>query len=48
VILVLEWDSVEAHRQHRGPVMDDFLKEFVRPYQTALSDFDHFTVEEIS
>jgi hypothetical protein len=47
VILVLEWDSVEAHRQHRGPVMDRFLEESVRPYQTALSDFDHYTVEEI-
>lgn len=47
VILVLEWDSVEAHRQHRGPVMDQFMKESVRPYQTALSDFDHYTVEDI-
>jgi hypothetical protein len=47
VILVLEWDSVEAHRQHRGPIMDTFLKESVRPYQTALSDFDHYIVEEI-
>ena len=47
VIIVLEWDSVEAHRQHRGPVMDQFLAESVRPYQTALSDFDHFTVEDI-
>jgi heme-degrading monooxygenase HmoA len=47
VILVLEWDSVEAHRQHRGPRMDQFLKESVRPYQTALSDYDHYIVEEI-
>ena len=47
VIIVLEWDSVQAHRQHRGPVMDSFLQEFVRPYQTALSDFDHFTVEDM-
>jgi hypothetical protein len=48
VILILEWDSVEAHRQHRGPIMDKFLAENVRPYQTALSDFDHFTVEDIT
>jgi quinol monooxygenase YgiN len=47
VIIVLEWDSVEAHRQHRGPVMDRFLQEAVRPYQTALSDFDHYIVEDI-
>jgi hypothetical protein len=47
VILILEWDSVEAHRQHRGPVMDEFLRDYVRPYQTALSDFDHFTVDEL-
>ena len=47
VILVLEWDSVQAHRQHRGPKMDNFLTESVRPYQTASSDFDHFIVEEI-
>jgi len=47
VIIVLEWDSVEAHRQHRGPVMDGFMAESVRPYQTALSDFDHFTVEDM-
>ena len=47
VILVLEWDSVEAHRQHRGPIMDRFLQENVRPYQTALSDFDHYIVEDI-
>jgi hypothetical protein len=47
VIIVLEWDSVEAHRQHRGPVMDEFLRDFVRPYQTALSEFDHFIIEEL-
>ena len=48
VILVFEWDSVEAHRQHRGSAaMDHLMKESVRPYQTALSDFDHYTVEEI-
>lgn len=50
VIIVLEWDSVQAHRQHsRGgsPAMAQFMAESVRPYQTALSDFDHFTVEVI-
>jgi len=47
VIIILEWDSVEAHRQHRGPIMDEFLKDYVRPYQTALSEYDHFIVEEL-
>jgi quinol monooxygenase YgiN len=47
VIIVLEWDSVEAHRQHRGPKMNQFLQQSVRPYQTAVSDFDHYIVEEI-
>ena len=50
VIIVLEWDSVEAHRQHtrgRNPVMTKFMEEVVGPYRSGVSDIDHYIVEDI-
>jgi heme-degrading monooxygenase HmoA len=48
VIIVLEWDSVEAHRQHtrgRNPVMTRFMEEVVEPNRSGTADIDHYTVE---
>src|SRR5438105_15737245 len=50
LIIVLEWDSVEAHRQHtrgRNPVMTKFMDEVVGPYRSGVSDIDHYTVEDL-
>ena len=38
VILVIEWDSVEAHTQHRGTPTHNAMREATLKYQTAKSD----------
>ena len=47
VILTIEWDSVEAHTQHRGTPTHDAMKEAAARYQTQKSDGAHFHVHQI-
>ena len=47
VILMIEWDSVEAHTQHRGTPTHDAMKEATARYQTQKSDGAHFHVHQI-
>ena len=42
VILMIEWDSVEAHTQHRGTPVHNAMREATSKYQTVKSDGGHF------
>jgi heme-degrading monooxygenase HmoA len=47
VILMIDWDSVEAHTRHRGTPAHNAMREMTAKYQTAKSDGAHFLVHEI-
>ena len=47
VILLIEWDSVEAHTQHRGTPTHNRMREANAGYQTAKSDGAHYLLHEI-
>ena len=42
VILMIDWDTVEAHTQIRGTPMYNAMRELTGKYQTAKSDGGHF------
>ena len=42
VVLMIEWDSVEAHTRHRGTPTHNAMREMTAKYQTAKSDGAHF------
>ncbi len=47
VILIIEWDSVEAHTQHRGTPTHNTMRELTGKYQTAKSDGGHFVMHVV-
>jgi quinol monooxygenase YgiN len=47
VILLIEWDSVEAHTQHRGTPTHTAMREVTASYQTQKSDGAHFLKHEV-
>ena len=47
VILVIDWDSVEAHTQIRGTPTYNAMRELTGKYQTAKSDGGHFLLHEV-
>lgn len=47
VILMIEWDSVEAHTQHRGTPTHNAMREMTARYQTQKSDGGHFLLHEV-
>ena len=47
VILMVEWDSVEAHTQIRGTPTYNAMRELTSKYQTAKSDAGHFIVHDV-
>jgi len=47
VILLINWDSVEAHTQHRGTPTHNAMRELTGQYQTAKSDGGHFIMHEV-
>ena len=47
VILVIDWDSVEAHTQIRGTPTYNAMRELTGKYQTAKSDGAHFSMREV-
>jgi quinol monooxygenase YgiN len=47
VILVIEWDSVEAHTRHRGTPTHNAMREMTAKYQTAKSDGAHFIAQVV-
>ena len=47
VVLVIEWDSVEAHQRHRGTPPHNRFREAISPYQTQPSDLQHYLVQDL-
>jgi len=47
VILMIEWDSVEAHTQHRGTPTHNAMREVTARYQTQKSEGAHFNLHPI-
>ena len=47
VILMVEWDTVQAHAQIRGTPMYNAMRELTSKYKTAESDGGHFIVQEV-
>lgn len=47
VILMIEWDSVEAHTQHRGTPVHNAMREATSKYQTVKSDGAHFVMHVV-
>jgi quinol monooxygenase YgiN len=47
VILMIDWDSVEAHTQHRGTPTHNAMRELTGKYQTAKSDGGHFLMHVV-
>jgi heme-degrading monooxygenase HmoA len=47
VILMIDWDSVEAHTQHRGTSLHNAMRDLTGNYQTAKSEGGHFVMHQI-
>ena len=47
VILMVEWDTVEAHAKIRGTPMYNAMRELTSKYKTGESDAGHFIVHEV-
>ena len=47
VILMIEWDNVEAHTRIRGTPTYNAMRELTAKYQTAKSDGGHFVVHDV-
>jgi heme-degrading monooxygenase HmoA len=48
VILIFEWDSIEAHRSaNRTPAHDRLMAETIDKYRATPSDYAHYEVQEI-
>ena len=47
VVLMIEWDSVEAHTRHRGTPTHNAMREMTAKYQTAKSDGAHFVAHVV-
>ena len=47
VILMIEWDSVEAHTQHRGTPAHNAMRAMTAGYQTQKSDGGHFQLHRV-
>jgi len=48
VILIFEWDSIEAHRKANDtPAHDKLMRETIEKYRSAPSDYAHYEAEEI-
>jgi heme-degrading monooxygenase HmoA len=47
VVLMIEWDSVEAHTRHRGTPTHNAMRKMTARYQTQKSDGGHFLLQEV-
>ena len=47
VVMVIQWDSVEAHTQHRGTPAHNRFREAISAYQTKPSELQHFVIEDL-
>jgi heme-degrading monooxygenase HmoA len=48
VALLIGWDSVEAHRAHRGTDYHNLFREKIAAGRTAPSDIVHYTIEKLA
>lgn len=46
-VVIIEWDSVEAHTRHRGTPPHTRFRETISKYQTAPSQGGHYRVEDL-
>jgi len=47
VILMIDWDAVEAHTQIRGTPTYNAMRDLTGKYQTAKSDGGHYLLHEV-
>lgn len=47
VVLMIEWDSVEAHTRHRGTPMHNAMRELAAGFQTQKSQGGHFLLHRV-
>lgn len=47
VVLMIEWDGVDAHTQHRGTPTHNAMREMTSRYQTEKSTGGHFVLHEV-
>lgn len=47
VIVMIEWDSIEAHTRHRGTPAHNAMREVAARYQTQKSDGAHFHLHQV-
>src|ERR671919_748020 len=47
VMVMIEWDSVEAHTQHRGTPTHNAMREATARYQTQKGTGGHFVLHEV-
>jgi len=47
VVVMIEWDSVEAHKQHPGTAPHTAFREKISAFQTQPSDLQHYVVEDL-
>jgi heme-degrading monooxygenase HmoA len=47
VILMIDWDTVEAHTQIRGTPTYNAMRDLTGKYQTAKSDGGHYLLHEV-
>jgi heme-degrading monooxygenase HmoA len=48
VILMIDWDTVEAHTQIRGTPTYNAMRDLTGKYQTAKSDGGHYLLHEVN
>ncbi|HLG71021.1 MAG TPA: antibiotic biosynthesis monooxygenase family protein [Chloroflexota bacterium] len=47
IAMILNWDSVEAHQQHRGTEKHNHFREQFGGYQAQPSVIQHYTIEDL-
>ena len=47
VVMLIEWESVEAHKQHVGTPAHNRFREAIGGYQTAPSQIQHHAAEDL-
>ena|ERR1044071_1974244 len=47
IVVMIAWDSVEAHTQHRGTPAHTRMREIASQYQTGKSDGGHYLEHKV-
>ena len=47
IVMLINWDTVEAHEQHRGTDKHNQFRETFRPLQKEPSFIQHYTIEDL-